>query len=245
MKRLLPLSVLMLVLAVQAVTAQTQEFNVAHQHTFGECRGTLIISVDKIQYKTTHEKHARDWQYVELQQVKVESRTVVELLTYEDQKWLAGQDRQWRFELLAGEITSEVTSEISAFLMAHAKRPLITSVMPVTTGIPRFEVPVKHLHNFGGCSGTLRVYDDRAAFESAEKPDHARFWRYTEIQNFSQSERFKFEIATFETGVGGPKEYNFQLKQELPADAYEYVWRRVYPSRFPTGLVVPVRPTTK
>jgi hypothetical protein len=101
----------------------------------------------------------------------------------------------------------------------------------VTQGPPRFEIPVKHLHKLGGCSGALRIYADRAAFESAERPDHSRFWRYKDIQNFSQSERFRFEIATFETGFVGPKSYSFQLKQELPEQTYDYMWARVYPSK--------------
>jgi hypothetical protein len=227
MKRWLLLTVLTLLLATVPAAAQNYEFPVQHDHTMRSCRGTLVITPEKIEYKTTHEKHARVWQYVELQQVKVESKTRLELLTYEDEKRLAGRDREWTFRLLEGVITPE----ISALLLAQVARPLVTSVPPVTEGSTRFEVPVKHLHNFGGCSGTLRIYADRVAFESAEKPEHSRFWRYTDIQNFSQSERFRFEIVTFEAGIGGPKSYNFQLKQELPAQAYDYVWARVYPSK--------------
>ncbi len=207
--------------------AQNYEFPVEHQHTLRSCRGALVISPEKIEYMSVHEKHARAWRHVELQQVKVESKTRLALLTYEDEKRLAGRDREWRFKLLEGEITPE----ISALLLAQATRPLVTSVPPVTDGSPRFEVQVKHLHNFGGCAGTLRIYADRVAFESVEKPEDSRFWRYTDIQNFSQSERFRFEITTSETGFGGPRSYNFQLKQELPAQVYDYVWERVYPSK--------------
>jgi hypothetical protein len=133
----------------------------------------------------------------------------------------------WRFKILDGEITPE----ISAILLAHTNRPLVTSVLPVTESTSRFEVSVKHLHNFGGCSGVLKIFADHMRFESAEKPGHSRFWRYPDIHNFSQSERFRFEIAPFETGFGGFKTYNFQLKQELPAQAFDYVWARVYPSK--------------
>jgi hypothetical protein len=227
MKCRLPLIALTLMLATVPVAAQSYEFPVEHDHMLRSCRGALVITPEKIEYKTAHEKHARVWRYVELRQVKVESKSRLDLLTYEDEKWLGGRDREWSFKLLEGEITPE----ISALLLAQSTRPLVTSVPPVTEGSPRFEVPVKHLHNFGGCSGALRIYADRVAFESAEKPEHSRFWRYTDIQNFSQSERFRFEIATFETRFSGPKSYNFQLKQELPAQAYDYVWERVYPSK--------------
>lgn len=230
MKRWLPFTALTLLLAAVPATAQSYEFTVEHKHTLRSCRGALVITPEKIEYKTADEKHARTWRHVELQQVKVESKTRLELLTYEDDKLLAGRDREWGFKILEGEITPE----ISALLLAQAARPLVTSVSPVTDGSPQFEVPVKHLHNFGGCSGALRIYPDRMTFESAEKPEHSRFWSYTDVQNFSQSERFRFEIATFETGMGGSKSYNFQLKQELPAQAYDYVWARVYPSKLRT-----------
>jgi hypothetical protein len=227
MKCRLPLIALTLLLATVPVAAQSYEFPVDHDHTLRSCRGSLVITPEKIEYKTAHEKHARVWRYVELQQVKVESKTRLDLLTYEDEKRLAGRDREWSFKLLEGAITPE----ISALLLAQSTRPLVTSVPPMTEGSPRFEVQVKHLHKLGGCSGALRIYADRVAFEPAERPDHSRFWRYTDIHNFSQSERFRFEIATFETGFGGPRSYNFQLKQELPARAYDYIWERVYPSK--------------
>ena len=62
-------------------------------------------------------------------------------------------------------------------------------------------------------------------------PSDSRYWRYGEIQNFSQSERYRFEIVSFEDKFGGPKAYNFQLREALPATAYDYVWARVYPSK--------------
>jgi hypothetical protein len=209
MKCRLPLIALAVLLATAPAAAQSYEFPVEHDHTLRSCRGSLVITPEKVEYITAHEKHSRTWPYIELQQVKVESKTILELLTYEDEKRLAGRDRRWSFRLLEGEITPE----ISALLLAQSTRPLVTSVPPVTDDSPHFDVPVKHLHTLGGCSGALRIYADRVAFESSERPEHSRFWRYTE------------------TGFGVPRSYNFQLKQELPARAYDYVWERVYPSK--------------
>jgi hypothetical protein len=208
--------------------AESYEFSVEHEHALLSCRGTLVITPEKIEYKTTHEKHARAWRYDELQQVKVESKTKLELLTYEDEKLLLGRDRTLRFKLLDGEITPE----ISSLLLAHATRPLVTSVPPVTVGTPQFEAQVKHLHNFGGCEGVLRIFADQVTFESVDNLEHSRFWRYPDIRNYSQSDRFRLEIWTFETVFGGSKTYNFQLKRELPQQSYDYLWSRVYPSKF-------------
>jgi hypothetical protein len=116
--------------------------------------------------------------------------------------------------------------------MERAARPLVTSVLPASEDIPAFEAPVKHLRRFGGRIGTLKVYSDRVIYESQDEPSDSRYWRYGEIRSFSQSDRFRFEIVTFEDKFGGPKAYNFQLREDLPAGAYDYIWTRVYPSKF-------------
>jgi hypothetical protein len=214
--------------AAQPAMAQSYEFSVEHDHTLRSCRGKLVITPEKIEYQAERKDHARVWRYNELQQIKVESPKKLELATYEDQKWRVGLDRVFKFKLLDGEITPA----ISSLLMERVARPLVTSVMPMNEDTPEFETPVKHLHRFGGCIGTLKIYPDRVVYESKDMPSDTRYWRYSDVQNFSQSERFRFEIVTFEDKFGGPKAYNFQLREELPAKAYDYLWARVYPSKF-------------
>ncbi len=209
-------------LLVPLANAQSFTFQVEHEHTLRNCRGTLVITPERIEYQTSEKRDARIWEYIEIRQLTVVSPVEMELATYEDQQRLAGRDRIFKFRLLEGRITPE----ISALLLE--KTTLVTSVPPQSEGAPQFAIPVKHLHTFGGCSGTLKIYADRVVFESQTD---ARFWRYGDIQNFSQSERFRFEIISYENRVGGPKAYNFQLKEELPAMAYDYVWARVYPSK--------------
>jgi len=207
--------------------AQSYEFAVEHDHIFGACRGKLIITPERIEYRTEHTEHSREWRYTDLRQIKIVSPRRIELASYEDRKWRMGLDRVYEFKLLEGEITSET----SALLVERATRPLVTSVAPATEDMPAFEVPVKHLHHFGGCIGALKIYHDRVIYKSKDMPSDSRYWRYGDIQNFSQSERFRFEIATFEDKFGGPRAYNFQLREDLPAMAYDYVWARVYPSK--------------
>jgi plastocyanin domain-containing protein len=75
------------------------------------------------------------------------------------------------------------------------------------------------------------------AYESADNPAHSRYWRYSDIQGFSHPTRYRFEITTFEKKFGGPaKVYDFQLKEDLPSPAYDYVWVRVNPAElYPYG----------
>ncbi|MBI4469419.1 MAG: hypothetical protein HY650_08880 [Acidobacteria bacterium] len=209
--------------------AQTHEFQVEHQHTLRDCRGTLIITPDTIDYRTTHKKDSRSWPYVEIRQLKVESSTRLEIVTYEDQKRMLGRDKIFKFRLLQGQLRPDVV----ALLMAKSTHPPATSVMPVASGTPAFQIPVKHLHTLGGCEGLLSIYPDRVTYESKDKPTDSRYWRYADIHNFGHPTRYRFEITTFEDKYGGPtKVFNFQLKEDLPARAHDYVWVRVYPSEF-------------
>ena len=225
MKKHLLATFLVVFFAATHAVAQSHEFSVEHAHALRNCRGKLLITPEKIEYKTEHRRDARIWEYVEIRQITVASPVELELTTYEDQKRMVGRDRIFKFRLLEGRLTPE----ISALLWEQATHPLVTSVPPQSEGTPLFAIPVKHLHTFGGCSGTLKIYGDRVVFESQTD---ARFWRYSDIHNFSHSERFRFEIVSYEDKVGGAKAYNFQLKEELPALAYDYVWARVYSSKF-------------
>jgi len=213
--------------------AQSFEFPVERERLLRNHRGTLVITPDGIEYRTTQKNESRSWRYTDIQQIKIESPTELEILTYEDQRLMLGRDRIFRFRLLEGKITPEV----SALLVAKAARPVATSVAPVTGGESKFETAVKHLHAFGGCEGALKIYPDRVAYESADNPAHSRYWRYSDIQGFSHPARYRFDITTFEDKFGEPaKVYDFQLKEDLPAPAYDYVWVRVNPAElYPYG----------
>jgi hypothetical protein len=197
-------------------------------HSLRNCRGTLVITPDGIEYQTDHKKDARSWQYTELRQLKVLSPIALELAMYEDQPRLAGRDRIFKFTLLTGQITPE----ISALLMKADPRPIVTSVLLPAQDEPRFTVLAKHIRPLNGSLGALKIYADRIVYEASGNVTESRYWRYRDIQNFSHSERYRFEIVTYEEGIGGLRAYHFQLREELPTGIYDYVWTRVYPSKF-------------
>lgn len=233
------LVVLFLPCLLASVTiAQSFEFPVEHEHTLRNCRGKLVITAEKIEYQTDHKKDAQSWLYTELRQVKVFSPVALELVTYEDQPRLAGRDRIFKFTLLSGQITPEIT----ALLMKVAPRPIVTSLLPPVQDEPRFTVLVKHVRPLNGSLGTLKIYADRIVYEASANVTESRYWRYSDIQNFSHSERYRFEIVTYEDGIGGLKAYNFQLREELPTGIYDYVWTRVYPSKFRHQEILPQPP---
>src|SRR5262249_46377416 len=128
MNRILLTATLLIFFTVNAAYGQSYELPVEHRHTFRNCRGTLLIAPDRVEYKTANKEDARSWSYTDLRQIKIDLPTSIELVSYEDQKLILGRDRVFKFKVLEGEITSA----ISALLMEHATRPVVTSVMPAT-----------------------------------------------------------------------------------------------------------------
>ena len=213
--------------ALPVATAQSFEFAVRHDHLLKDCRGTLKISDSGVEYQTPHSKDGRKWKFQEIQTIEVKSPTQISLITYEDQKRYFGKDRAFEFELLS----EKVKPELSAFLLAHVTRPMIVAVLPETAK-PAFEFPVKHLHAITGATGTLRFYPDRVVFQSAREGD-SRLWRLSDIERFSQPDRYRFQIVTHVPKAGWPTEiYNFQLMEDLPPAVYDYLWVRLHPSSY-------------
>jgi len=93
---------------------------------------------------------------------------------------------------------------------------------------PLYVLPARHRHRWGGCNGELRIYEDRVIYESFEDKENSRLWRWSDIQSFGRSGRYKFEIATFEPQFGGEKTFNFDLKEEMTDEAYDFVWKKFY-----------------
>lgn len=231
------LGISLVLYAASFALAQSYEFEVEHQRALRNHTGKLLITSERIEYRTDQKNESRIWQYNELRQITIVSPTEIVLTSYEDQKRMLGLDRVYKFTLLEGRITPA----ISTLLLEKSPRPPATSVMPTDEGAPLYSVPVKHLHRFGGCLGALKIYADRIVYQTQGEENDSRYWRYSDVQSFSQSERFRFEIVGFEDTFGGSKAYNFQLREELPAGAYDFIWQRVYPSKLHHARKVAVK----
>ena len=230
MNRILYAMILLVLSAPIATQAQSFEFSVEHQHTLRSCRGTLTITAEKIEYQTAHKEDSRAWRYLEIRQIKVVSPAKLEITSYEDQKRMLGRDRIFIFKLLDGQISPE----ISALFMEKTNYPVATSVMPETSASPKFEIALKHLHTFGGCEGILKIYADRVLYQSAEKAENSRYWRWSDIQSISRSGPYQFSISSFESQLVGPtKSFNFALKKRMDEALYDYLWDKINKVTYP------------
>jgi hypothetical protein len=96
-----------------------------------------------------------------------------------------------------------------------------------------WEIPVKHLHRFGGDEGVLLVGTDEIVYKSAKAED-SRSWRYQDIDNISTSGPFQLTITSFERArmhYGSRKGFEFQLKHRLEEAQYDDLWLRLNKSK--------------
>lgn len=211
-------------------SAQESTFPVEHNHTFKSCKGDLIINNEGVEYRTTHKNHSRKWTYTDIKMIKLVSPTQVTVLTYES-RWLTlGRDEAFDFKVLKGELSKDVND----FLLARVSSPLATSFVKSEEN-PRYAIPVRHRHSFGGDQGTLKVYADGVAYDSV-RTKNSRRWRWTDIQSISRTGPYQFAVTTYEPRFGGPTmTYNFDLKERMDDTVYDFVWSRIYKPTLPAS----------
>ena len=209
--------------------AQEFRYPVEHDHLIKSCKGELIINNEGVEYRTENKSHARKWTYTDIRMIKLDSPKKVEVLTYESKRLQLGRDENFEFKVLSGEVTKEV----SDFLLARVSRPLATSFAQ-TEDKAKYEFPVRHRHQLSGCQGTLKIYEDKVIYESG-KAENSRYWRLSDIQSFSRTGPYQFSITTYEPKFGGPtKVFNFDLKERMDEEVYDYLWAKVYKVNLPT-----------
>jgi hypothetical protein len=96
-------------LSVSLTLAQPFTYQVRHQHLHGGATGTLRIGTESIAFteRSKNGKHAREWVYADIQQLSL-SDSELRILTYEDQKWQFGRDRDFVFDRLPERMTQQV-----------------------------------------------------------------------------------------------------------------------------------------
>lgn len=209
-------------------------FQVKHDHLRKSCRGELVINDEGAAYITEFKDHERKWSFVDIKMFKLNSKTELEILTYQtnhlkptlNQAFKVRADESFKFEILDGEITAR----LSEFLMSKIKKPMATTFIESAEATsPVFVLPVRHRHRWGGCNGELRIYPERIAYESFDDPTNSRLWRWSDIKGLGRSDRYKFEITTYEPQLGGPsKTFNFDLKEEMTDEMYDFIWKKFY-----------------
>jgi len=211
-------------IAVSPLRAEEFRFPVRHDHAIGSCRGELVFKEDGVEFLTPHRKHARTWKYEDIQQIGLLGPQTVSILSYEDNRWKLGKDRNFRFELAEGEIPSSLWT----MLQAKVARPLVSAIIPPGIHL-RFRIPVKHERGFAGTHGSLEISDQHVVYRTDAKKD-SRIWRYQDISSIGTTGPYQLRLTSMERvqgESGGERNFVFALKRKLDPEIYDFLWWKI------------------
>jgi hypothetical protein len=96
---------------------------------------------------------------------------------------------------------------------------------------PRYQLPVKHLHSFGGCEGKLLFTDDAIVYSTGEAKDSRKWLLARDVQSISSTDPYQMEFRVFENNrreFSRSRVYKFALKQPLDPAFYRDLKRKLY-----------------
>ena len=224
-------TILFVLLGTPLCLAQST-LKVRHDHDpWGACEGELIISDTGVEYRTEKEKHSRTWPWQDIQSVDRKSEARFTILTYADQSLLLGRDQPYDFDVLP---ESPPLDDRTFDLISDKLPKPVVDRLPDQPKEVEYEVPVKHLHTFGGCEGTLKFGPDLIVFETSHEKD-ARTWRKDlEVSGIWSVHDFDLQIQVHEKDTGdvyNTRNFRFQLKEPLDSEYYEKLRRELLPVR--------------
>ena len=196
--------------------------------------GTLTINDSGVSFEQKYEKGKKPkhpqvwhWEYPDIQQLKLSPKTL-SVLTYKDNKWKLGADREYNFDLVSDESFENAYRALKTSLDQR-----FVAVIADSPPTMLWEILTKHLAGFGGDEGVLQVGTSEIVYKSAKKAE-SRTWRYEDIDNISSAGPFEFTITTFERAkldYGNRKQFNFSLKKPLEEARYNELWLRLSQSK--------------
>src|SRR5262249_15480736 len=179
--RLGPLKLLAgILMAAAALAQQPSSFEARHHHRRGGCTGRLSFDEKGVAFESQTKKgHSWQWGWLDIQQFKLLDSGEVSLLTYKDNKWRLGADREFHFQLA----DKQLGAQVSPILRSRLERRFVSG-LPETAATPLWEIPVKHLLRISGTEGKLVVAGDRILYQT-EAPGDSRAWLFSDIESIS------------------------------------------------------------
>lgn len=212
-------------LFIQPVAAQT--FSVIQEkRLWRDGRGKLEITSEGISYHAEKSKESRTWRFQDIQYFDRISEKEFTILTYEDRRRELGRDRQYHFRITDGELTEQLFRTISR----HLKGPVTNRVIPPLTQV-EYEIPVKHLHAFGGCEGKLKFTADAIYYVTDHKEDGREWVLSRDVQSAWSADRYRLEIHTYDNNrreFSRTRIYKFDLKEPLDPHFYRSLKLKLY-----------------
>jgi hypothetical protein len=204
----------MLASAVLAMAGEL-EFQARHDHWHKGGEGTLAFTDEAVRWTESGKKtaHSRTWKYSDIQRLELEPKRV-RITTYDDVRLQFGRDRVFTFDRIpdgmAAQLHPYLATRMDQRFVSHFADGEIASL---------YQTDAKFLHGTRGANGILSIGSDRIVFNAGGA--ESRDWRYADVTSVSSADPFQLTINTIEG------ENRFQLKQRLPEDRYQDLWRRI------------------
>lgn len=202
----------------QAAAAQEFRYPARHHHLRKSGAGTLVIGAEGLSFAEARGDHRWTWKWQDVQRLDLAPRTL-RVLTYRDNPWKLGADREYRFDL----DSAQTFGDAYEFLKGRLDQRLVAELADPDAA-DGWSLPAKHLRRFGGTLGVLEAGAGRVVFK-AEGKGESRTWRFADIANISRSGPFEFTLTSYE------KTFNFQLREPLSEARYNELWRGIYDER--------------
>jgi hypothetical protein len=225
-----------ILIAVTAWAPAPRSFEARHDHRRGSCIGRLSFDEKGVAFESeTKKSHSWQWSWLDIQQIRLLDTGEVRLLTYKDNKWRLGADREYQFHVE----DKQLGTQVSPLVRDHLKQRFVSGLRE-TDVAPLWQIPVKHLLRISGTEGMLGVAKDRVFYET-ETPGDSRTWLFSDIESISTSGPFQLTITSYERArahYGDRKGFNFELKEALSEARYDELWRQLEQSK---GLATDAR----
>ena len=218
-------SAILFLIAAQFLSAET--FPVIHRKTaWRDGKGTVEITDGGIVFTAKKQKNSRKWSWLDIQYFDRISETEFNILTYEDQKRYLGRDRSYRFVITDGKLTDALFERISR----HLGRPVTNRVVREPAKV-LYRVPVKHLHTFGGCEGTLEFTRDAIYYVTAHKKDARQWLLARDVNSVWSMNPYQLALHVYDNNrreFSRTRVYQFDLKRPLDAAFYRELKLKMY-----------------
>ena len=192
------------------------KFPVRHDHARNGGDGTLSFSREGISFEETagNPAHSRQWKYGDLERFEL-SPERIRIATYQDVRWQVNRDRDYVFD----HLPKDMAAQLYPYVAGRLDQRFIARLADASV-VALWATDVKLVRGHSGATGKLKVGVDRIVFESSTARD-SRTWRYSDIQLVSRNDAFHLSVAAIDGEV------SFQLKESMPEERYNWLWRRV------------------
>jgi hypothetical protein len=211
--KVLALTLLPGLLMIAAPYRQAFDLKVTRVRMLKNQPGDLHIDAKGVTFRSVDGKTSITIAMQDLRGADVADPHALRFETYEVQKWKPIERREYTFR---AEPNAPV-EELAQFLARRVHRPVVGHYPEGS----QFRVPVYHRRTLRGTNGMLEIGPDSIQFVS-EKPADSRTWLYPDIETIGRPDSFRFRVTT------NRETYVLELKEQLPEEAYQFAWSRVY-----------------